>query len=75
MRCEMAIDGLADVGSEWASLRDGADSWIEITFADTYRISLLRLMSRVNGIDDIEEATVSFSDGSTQTVILLKSMA
>lgn len=64
---ENAVDGYADVGFEWMSL-DGNGAWIQFDWPSPYRLGGVVLYDRLDTGDNVQAATLSFSDGSTVAV-------
>lgn len=65
-----AIDGLAtgypsDYTREWATLRGGAGSWIDLTWPRPVTIDRVVLYDRPNTSDQITAGRLTFSDGSS----------
>ncbi|MBK7623729.1 MAG: discoidin domain-containing protein [Kineosporiaceae bacterium] len=68
-----AIDGSplgypADYSREWASVRQGAGAWIQLTWANSVTLDHVVLNDRPNASDQITSGTLTFSDGSSAPV-------
>jgi LmbE family N-acetylglucosaminyl deacetylase len=68
-----AVDGVADgwpgdYTREWATAGQTTGAWIELTWTRPYSVSRVVVFDRPNGEDQILGATLSFSDGSTETL-------
>ncbi len=68
-----AIDGFAigypeDETHEWVTNREQAGAWIQLDWASPVTIGRIVLFDRPNVDDHVQEATLSFSDGSTLPV-------
>ncbi len=70
--CSHALDGIyADGdGSAWATQNEGAGSFMTVTFDKAYALSAIGYMQRGCSCEWNKTLTLSFSDGSTQTVVL-----
>ena len=71
-----AIDGVidgypGDYTKEWATSGGGAGSWLQLDWSVSYTVDKVILYDRPNLNDNILSATLSFSDGSTLTVVPL----
>ena len=67
-----AVDGIAngypgDYAREWATIGGGNGSWIETNWGTLQSISRVVLYDRPNLADQITQATITFSDGTTIT--------
>jgi LmbE family N-acetylglucosaminyl deacetylase len=68
-----AVDGVAEgypqsPTNEWATLGQGAGAWIELDWDSAYQIYQIILYDRPNLNDQVESATITFSNGSTLNV-------
>lgn len=68
-----AVDGVisgypGDYTREWATAGQRTGAWIELRWTAPMFISRVVLFDRPNGNDQIQAATLTFSDGSTVTV-------
>jgi LmbE family N-acetylglucosaminyl deacetylase len=68
-----AVDGVVDgfpgdSTREWASNRERAGAWIQLTWSSPRNISRIVLHDRPNSKEQILGATVQFSDGSTLAI-------
>lgn len=68
-----AIDGSplgypVDYSREWASVRQGAGAWIQLTWANSVTLDHVVLNDRPNASDQITSGTLTFSDGSSAPV-------
>ena len=67
-----AVDGIADgypgdFTKEWATVGGGNGSWVETNWGTPRSISRVVLYDRPNLADQITQATITFSDGTTIT--------
>ncbi len=65
MDCENALHStlLTGYGNEWAVVESSTTSWISITFDNTYRLQLIRVMTRAQTKDSFKDTRLTFSDG------------
>ena len=68
-----AIDGSplgypVDYSREWASVRQGAGAWIQLTWSVGVTLDRVVLYDRPNTTDQITSGTLTFSDGSSVAV-------
>ncbi len=68
-----AIDGIIDgypndLYREWATADEGAGAWITLTWDSAYIVDSVTLYDRINLFDQITNATLTFSDGSSVAV-------
>jgi hypothetical protein len=68
-----AVDGIIDgyptnSAAEWASNRERAGAWLQLTWSVDQNINRIRLYDRPNTSDHITAATLLFSDGSSVAV-------
>jgi LmbE family N-acetylglucosaminyl deacetylase len=68
-----AVDGVidgypGDYTKEWATSGGRAGSWLQLNWSVPYTVDTVILYDRPNLNDNIQSATLSFSDGSTLTV-------
>ena len=68
--CEKAFDG--DVNTNWATQGEGVNSWIEIKFRKTYRVTTMVYINRKEEFGENKKITLLYSDGTTESVDLLK---
>jgi LmbE family N-acetylglucosaminyl deacetylase len=71
-----AIDGIADgyprfPDNEWATTGEIVGAWIQLSWLQKHKINRIVLYDRPNLIDNINSATLTFSDGSAIKVGLL----
>ncbi len=57
-----------DYTKEWATLKEKAGAWLQLTWSGTYRVDRIVLYDRPNTDDQILSASVSFSDGTSVQV-------
>jgi hypothetical protein len=65
-----AIDGIIngypnDETREWASYREKVGAWLRLAWPSPYRVNRIVLYDRPNLDDNITNATITFSDGSS----------
>jgi hypothetical protein len=68
-----AIDGSplgypADSSREWASVRQGAGAWLQLTWSSAVTLERIVLNDRPNASDQVTSGTLTFSDGSSVPV-------
>ncbi len=75
-RAEKAVDGYPvgapmDAAHEWVTDGGGAGSWFELTFSSPTALEGVTLYDRPNADDQVTDATLVFSDGSSVPVSAL----
>ena len=69
--CGLAIDGsMAPFDSAWISNNEGVGAFIKLEFDGMYNILGVKLKQRLAKAGQIKEITLSFSDSSTQKVMM-----
>ncbi len=70
--CTRAIDGLEDpVSGSWVTEREEPQHWIRVDFATTAVVDTVEILQHCSQADQARLIQLEFSDGITQTVILL----
>ncbi len=65
-----AVDGFTDgccdgeASHEWATVWQGVDAWLNLSWATPHTINKIVLFDRPNSLDQVTNAKIEFSDGS-----------